>query len=246
MASCREPTNETKARPTPTDKQIADAKAAALIALTPKKGDAPTKVDVVVFQDGESFIAIAQTKLAASEKGSCTDKGAVVVLAEKTQGVWKPFFRPQPKQKNVCGYSFFTHGDVDGCQASCNQCSGTCVAGCTQCKAACRDDGCRRTCAESCASCKQACLRDVDRCTSGGCPEDGLGAKYRTCRAALRDTWLATEVGSALRRWGRGGVDEQVEPRSGYSVDPPTDATTVHPTFGLRSPIVAGPPVSAP
>ena len=105
---------ETRVRPTPTDKQIADAKAAALTALTPKKGDAPEKVDVVVFHDGESFIAIAQTKLAASEKGSCTDKGAVVVLVEKAQGVWKPFFRPQPKQKNVCGYSFFTHGDVDG------------------------------------------------------------------------------------------------------------------------------------
>ena len=105
---------EPKARPTATDKQLADAKAAALVALTPKKGDAPEKVDVVVFHDGESFIAIAQTKLAASEKGSCTDRGAVVVLAEKAPGVWKPFFRPQPKQKNVCGYSFFTHGDVDG------------------------------------------------------------------------------------------------------------------------------------
>ncbi len=103
-----------KARPTPTDKQLTDAKAAALVALTPKKGDAPTKIDVVVFHDGESFIAIAQTKLAASDKGSCTDKGAVVVLAEKAEGAWKPFFRPQPKQKNVCGYSFFTHGDVDG------------------------------------------------------------------------------------------------------------------------------------
>lgn len=105
---------ETKARPTPTEKQLAEAKAAALVALTPKKGDAPAKIDVVVFHDGESFLAIAQTKLAASEKGSCTDKGAVVVLAEKGEGVWKPFFRPQPKQKNVCGYSFFTHGDVDG------------------------------------------------------------------------------------------------------------------------------------
>lgn len=105
---------EPKARPAPTDKQLADAKAAALVALTPKKGDAPAKIDVVVFHDGESFVAIAQTKLAASEKGSCTDKGAVVVLAEKAEGAWKPFFRPQPKQKNVCGYSFFTHGDVDG------------------------------------------------------------------------------------------------------------------------------------
>jgi hypothetical protein len=108
------PGKEAKARPTPTDKQIADAKVAAFAALTPKKGDAPTKVDVVVFHDGESFIAIAQTKLAASEKGTCADRGAVVVLAEKGAGVWKPFFRPQPKQKNVCGYSFFTRGDVDG------------------------------------------------------------------------------------------------------------------------------------
>ena len=32
---------EMKVRPTPTDKQLADAKSAALIALTPKKGDAP-------------------------------------------------------------------------------------------------------------------------------------------------------------------------------------------------------------
>jgi hypothetical protein len=36
------------------------------------------------------------------------------VLEEKDDGTWKAFFRPQPKQKNVCGYSFFTRGDVDG------------------------------------------------------------------------------------------------------------------------------------
>lgn len=105
---------EHNARPTPTDKQLADAKSAAISALTPKKGDAPAKVDVIVFHDGQSFIAIGQTKLAPSEKGSCLDKGAVVVLEEKANGVWKLFFRPQPKQKNVCGYSFFTRGDVDG------------------------------------------------------------------------------------------------------------------------------------
>jgi hypothetical protein len=105
---------ENKTRPNPTEKQLADAKAAALTALTPKKGDAPAKVDVIVFHDGQSFIAIGQTKFPASEKGSCLDKGAVVVLEEKANGLWKPFFRPQPKQKNVCGYSFFTRGDVDG------------------------------------------------------------------------------------------------------------------------------------
>ena len=103
------------ARPKATDKQISEAKAAAMTALTPKKGDAPTKVDVFVFHDGRSFVAVAQTKaLSSNDKSTCPEKGTVVVLEEKAGGAWKAFFRPQPKQKNVCGYSFFTHGDVDG------------------------------------------------------------------------------------------------------------------------------------
>ena len=102
-------------RPAATEKQIAAAKAAAMTALTPKKGDAPTKLDVFVFHDGRSFVAVAQTKvLSSNEKGSCAERATVVVLEEKASGAWKPFFRPQPKQKNVCGYSFFTRGDVDG------------------------------------------------------------------------------------------------------------------------------------
>jgi len=104
-----------KGRPTATQQQLAAAKAAAFTALTPKKGDPPAKVDVIVFHDGESFVAVGQTTFpVSSSKSNCLDKGAVVVLEEKDDGTWKPFFRPQPKQKNVCGYSFFTRGDVDG------------------------------------------------------------------------------------------------------------------------------------
>lgn len=104
-----------KGRPTATQQQLAAAKAAAFAALTPKKGDAPQKVDVVVFHDGESFVAVASTVFpVTNSKSNCLDKGSVVILAEKDDGTWKPFFRPQPKQKHVCGYSFFTRGDVDG------------------------------------------------------------------------------------------------------------------------------------
>lgn len=101
-----------KGRPTPSAAQQAAAKAAAVAALTPKNGEAPSKVDMTVFHDGEDFVAVAQTTHSASSKSNCLDHGVVVVLVEEDSG-WKPLFRPQGKSKDVCGYSFFTRGDVD-------------------------------------------------------------------------------------------------------------------------------------
>ncbi|GAC1544746.1 MAG: hypothetical protein NVS3B10_08890 [Polyangiales bacterium] len=104
-----------KSRPTPSTAQVTAAKAAALAALTPKKGDAPQKVDVTVFHDGESFVAVAQASFPVTNpKSNCLEHGALVVLTEKDDGAWRSFFRPQAKGKKVCGYGFFTRGDVDG------------------------------------------------------------------------------------------------------------------------------------
>jgi hypothetical protein len=46
-------------------------------------------------------------------KSNCIEKSSLVILQETEEGVWKTVFRPQPKGKNVCGYSFFTRADVD-------------------------------------------------------------------------------------------------------------------------------------
>lgn len=102
-----------KGRPAATTAQINAAKAAATIALTPKKGEAPTKVELSVFNDGEAFIAVASTTHPAGEKSNCLDHSSLVVLSENEDGKWKEVFRPQPKGKNICGYQFFTRADVD-------------------------------------------------------------------------------------------------------------------------------------
>lgn len=102
-----------KGRPNATTAQLTAAKAAAVVALTPKKGDAPTKVDLAVFNDGEGFVAVASTTRAAGDKSNCLDHSALVILSENEDGKWKEIFRPQAKSKGTCGYQFFTRGDVD-------------------------------------------------------------------------------------------------------------------------------------
>jgi hypothetical protein len=103
-----------KNRPSATTAQITAAKAAATAALTTKKGDAPAKVEVAVFNDGEDFVAVASTMRSAGDKSNCLDHSALVILVENDDGKWKEVFRPQPKNKGTCGYTFFTRGDVDG------------------------------------------------------------------------------------------------------------------------------------
>lgn len=107
------PAMAAKNRPNATTAQIAAAKAAAVVALTPKKGDAPTKVELSVFNDGEAFIAVASTTRPAGEKSNCLDHSALVILSETEVGKWKEVFRPQAKTKATCGYQFFTRGDID-------------------------------------------------------------------------------------------------------------------------------------
>lgn len=104
-----------KGRPNAKPEQLNAAKAAAVAALTPKKGEppAPNKVDLAVFHDGESFVAVASTVRSAGEKSACLDLTSLVILAEGEDGKWKEVFRPQAKTKGTCGYSFFTRGDVD-------------------------------------------------------------------------------------------------------------------------------------
>jgi hypothetical protein len=102
-------------RPNPSTAQLASAKTAALTALTPKKGEAPKNADLVVFHDGEGFVAVASfTTPSTSAKSNCLDHTSLVVMVEQEGGGWKTIFRPQGKGKDVCGYSYFTHGDVDG------------------------------------------------------------------------------------------------------------------------------------
>ena len=109
-----DPAMAAKGRPTPTTAQLNAAKAAATTALTSKKGDAPAKVDLVVFHDGEDFVAVAQTsRPVANPKSNCLDYSSLVVLVENDDGVWKPFFRPAAKGKDICGYTYFTRADVD-------------------------------------------------------------------------------------------------------------------------------------
>jgi hypothetical protein len=102
-----------KGRPAATTAQITAAKAAATTALTPKKGEAPTKVDVAVFHDGEGFVAVASTSRPAGEKSNCLDHSTLVVMSETEDGKWKEIFRPSAKTKSTCGYQFFTRGDID-------------------------------------------------------------------------------------------------------------------------------------
>jgi len=101
--------------PNATPAQLTSAKSAATAALTPKKGEAPKNVELVVFHDGEGFVAVAQvTTPSSNAKSNCLDHTALVVMSEQDGGGWKTVFRPQGKGKDVCGYSYFTHGDVDG------------------------------------------------------------------------------------------------------------------------------------
>jgi hypothetical protein len=105
----------TKGRANATPAQVNAAKAAATIALTPKKGEAPKTVELTVFHDGEGFVAVAQaTTPVTNPKSNCLDHTALVVMSEQDGGAWKTVFRPQGKGKDICGYSFFTRGDVDG------------------------------------------------------------------------------------------------------------------------------------
>lgn len=108
-----DPAMAAKGRPNATAAQLAAAKAAAVVALTPKKGDAPTKVELSVFNDGEGFVAVASTTRPAGEKSNCLDHSTLVILNENEDGKWKEVFRPQPKSKGTCGYQFFTRADVD-------------------------------------------------------------------------------------------------------------------------------------
>jgi hypothetical protein len=102
-----------KGRPNATTAQMTAAKTAAIAALTPKKGDAPTKVELAVFNDGEGFVAVASTTRPAGEKSNCLDHSSLVILSESEDGKWKEVFRPTAKTKSTCGYQFFTRGDVD-------------------------------------------------------------------------------------------------------------------------------------
>lgn len=102
-----------KGRPNAKQEQLNAAKAAAVAALTPKKGEPPTKVDLTVFHDGEGFVAVASTTRSAGEKSNCLDLTSLVILSEGEDGKWKEVFRPTAKTKGTCGYSFFTRGDVD-------------------------------------------------------------------------------------------------------------------------------------
>lgn len=103
-----------KGRPNVDAKQIAAAKLAATVALTPKKGSAADvgKVELQVFHDGVDFVAVAQATKAAGGKSSCLDKSSIVVMVEDA-GAWKTIFRPNAKGKDICGYTFFSRGDVD-------------------------------------------------------------------------------------------------------------------------------------
>ncbi len=107
------PAMAAKGRPAASTAQLAAAKAAAVAALTPKKGDAPTKVELAVFNDGEAFVAVASTTRPAGEKSNCLDHSSLVILSENEDGKWKETFRPQAKTKATCGYQFFTRADVD-------------------------------------------------------------------------------------------------------------------------------------
>ncbi len=103
-----------KGRPAATTAQMTAAKVASIAALTPKKGDAPTKVELAVFNDGDGFVAVASYARPAGEKSNCLDHSTLVVMAEGDDGKWKEVFRPSPKGKTTCGYQFFTRADVDG------------------------------------------------------------------------------------------------------------------------------------
>jgi hypothetical protein len=108
-----DPAAAAKGRAVPSKTEVDAAKSAAVTALTPKKGEAPSKVDLVVFHDGVAMIAVAQAQRPASGKTDCLDQTGLVVLEETDKG-WKTVFRPSPKGKGTCGYTYFTRGDVDG------------------------------------------------------------------------------------------------------------------------------------
>lgn len=108
-----EPGMAAKGRPSAKTEQINAAKAAAVVLLTPKKGDAPLKVDLAVFHDGEQFVAVASTSRPAGDKSNCLDLTSLVILGEGEDGKWKKIFAPTAKVKGACGYQFFTRADVD-------------------------------------------------------------------------------------------------------------------------------------
>ena len=108
-----DPAMSAKGRPAPTATQIAAAKAQGFIALTPKKGEPPQKIELSVFNDGEDFIAVAEAVRPAGPKSNCLEKTSLVIMTEQDDGTWKSTFRPQPKGKDTCGYTFFTRADVD-------------------------------------------------------------------------------------------------------------------------------------
>lgn len=103
-----------KGRPNPTAQQTAAAKAAASAALAGKGGADPGKIEITLFHDGDEMVAVAQAQKPATGKSNCLDHTSLVILAENDAGKWAPVFKPSAKGKDVCGYGFFTRGDVDG------------------------------------------------------------------------------------------------------------------------------------
>lgn len=103
-----------KGRPNPTTQQTAAAKAAATAALAGKGGADPGKLEITLFHDGDEMVAVAQAQKAATGKSNCLDHTSLVILVENEGGKWSPVFKPSAKGKDVCGYGFFTRGDIDG------------------------------------------------------------------------------------------------------------------------------------
>ncbi len=103
-----------KGRPTPTTTQNAAAKLAAAAALAGKGGADAGKIELTLFHDGDEMIAVAQSQKPATGKSNCLDHTSVAILAENEAGKWSPVFKPSAKGRDVCGYTFFTRGDIDG------------------------------------------------------------------------------------------------------------------------------------
>ena len=102
-----------KGRPSPTNTQTAAAKVAAAAALATKGADAG-KIEVTLFHDGDEMVAVAQSQKPATGKSNCLDHTSVVILVENEAGKWTQVFKPSAKGRDVCGYAFFTRGDIDG------------------------------------------------------------------------------------------------------------------------------------
>jgi len=93
---------------------VTAAKAAATAALAGKGGADPGKLEITLFHDGDEMVAVAQAQKAATGKSNCLDHTSLVILVENEGGKWSPVFKPSAKGKDVCGYGFFTRGDIDG------------------------------------------------------------------------------------------------------------------------------------